>query len=592
MNTDQIRDTTQQLHKRVGEKVEAVDSSLADNPVGVLRRRFEALHGIRQPFVDEAKEMAELVVPGMYEGTTNDPFGSGSRYIFGQANFNSANQSLISKGVLLLSWTMASVMLPADGDYFSRNIEQSVAAQFEDLEKQRQQASQAMGQGGDPPDFIPISLQINQEFLRDDIIIKKQIASSNHQEELARSLFHSIISGIAVFGHLTLTSAKTYTIQNSVTVFDSAHEPVEVVVADKLPLSSLPDSVRKKLIGSINDTSVGNLQPDDQFVTIYTQQIRLSNDTLRVNTEIEGLPIDELSFEIPSDAPVLIPLPFMFLNESDPYPTGWLTYNRGDCFSYENGELAVEGMISAAAACILGLPPGSRLTTEEIRKSPGLSVVPVSDNKSVIQAIVAPIAQNLQQVAARQEKKERQLMMTFGMDFAIQRPGERVTAEEIQQMAAGLQKLFGATYKQLERSFQYRHVKRQFFLAEEAKLIRPVDKKMYTLSLTAGLQTQEAQNDVSKMDQLLARDAQLAQLEQQGTGSFNKDATLQWYAQKMKLDVSAMTMTPDERAEQMGIGQLFTVIRQLGPQAPGMIAQMLAQAGQMMGGAGSPPVSK
>lgn len=584
-----VADTRAEFKRRIVDRIERVDAETTDNPVGVLARRFEDLHSKRQAFHDEAKAMAELVIPGMYEGTAADPFDAATSHVFGQTKFETANQSLIAKGILLLSWTMANVMLPADGDYFGRNIEASIAAEYEAMDQQRQAESKAMGQAGDPPDFVPIGQQINNELLRDDIIVRKQIAASNHQEVLARCQFHSLISGISVFGHLTLGEAKAYTIQNSICVFDSMHDPVETIVVDRMPITALPDTVRKTLLGTGVDGEEISTLFDEQFVTIYTQQVRISPTELAINTEIEGLPIEELSFNLPIDAPILIPIPFMFVNEADPYPIGWLTYNRGDLFAFENLCLSIEAMVAAASVCLIGNPPGAKLTSEELRNSPGLSVVPISDSKQKLEAIVAPIHQNLQQMLGWHDKKERQIMMMFGMDFAVQRPGERVTAEEIQVLAAGLQKLFGATYKQNERGWQHRHCRRQFYLCEEAKLIRPVDRKMYTLSLTAGLQTAEAQNAIAKMDGWLARALQFANLRGAGMTKVGDHAGLDWYAQKQKLDVKGILLTPEEEAEQMGVSELLFMIRQMGPQGPQMVSQMLQQVMQQNGETGNGP---
>ncbi len=577
------------VHEELERASETEQETRKYNPVGILGRRFEHLYGLNTPFLDEAKEMAELVVPGMYEGTPLNPYGTGTS-LFGLDNFASANQSLIAKGVLLLSWSMANVVLPADGDYFKRSIEPSVGAFYDNLEEQRKQISQQEGQPTDPADFIPINTQINQEFLRDDIIIKKQIAASNHQEVLAKCFFHSLTSGISVFAHLTLTQAKYYTIQNSAVVFDSAHEAVEIIVVDRLPLTSLPEDVRKKVSGGLSKERISNLEPSRIFVTVVTQQVKLDPETMRINTEIEGMPIDELSFDIPADAPVMIALPFMFMNNSDPRPIGWLTFNRGDLNSYENTSLSIESMVAAASVCILGLPPGKRITSEELRDAMGLTVIPISDVKAKLEAVVAPISQNLQQVLGRHDKLERTVMLLFGMDFAIQRQGERVTAEEIKQLSDGLMKLFGSTMKQMERMFQQKHSRREFYLAEEDEMIRPVDKKMYVMSLTAGLQAQEAQNSVGKMDQLLARGQQLATLQQAGMTKFNPDIILRWYAQQMKLDATDKVMTPEEEAEVLGVGQLLTIIRQLGPQGPSVVAQMLQQLTEQAGeGQQTPP---
>lgn len=570
-----VADTKRLVRERIVRQADTIADKLAAEPVKRIENRFRTIQGRRQPFLDEARLMAELIVPGMYEGSAADGIDNSSSHLYGINDFTSANQSLITKGVILLSWTIASVVLPPDGNYFGRFIEASIAQQLEALEEQRKAESAALGEAGDPDDFVPIAEQINGELLTDDIIIRKHIASSNHQEAFANTMLHSLVSGLAVFGHLTLKEAKTYTINNCAVVFDSSHEAVEVIVVDQMPLVSFEESVRRRVMGQLSPDKLKEIDVHEQLVTVYTQQIRVSPTELELRTEIEGIEIPEMKLMLPVSKPAFIPLGFMFMNEADPYPVGWLTVNRGDCFEYENLSLAVSEMVNLARKSIIGLPAGSGVTPQELKETAGLSVVPTSDQKARIEAIVAPIAQNLQQCREWHSVKERHLMMTFGMDFAIQRPGERVTAEEISQLTRGLQRLFGSTYKQIERSFQQKHVRRQFQLAEDAGLVRPVEDELYTLSLTTGLQIQEAQNNIAKMDGLVARAAQLGP---HALARFGIDPLLNWYAQQEKIDITGKLLTPDEMAEQLGVGQLLEMVRAMGPQAPGMIAQLLQQA--------------
>lgn len=555
--------------------VEVAADILKDSPVGRLSQRFKDIRQHRQPFLDEASNMAELVVPGMYEGSAADGGMSSGSALFGLETFVSANQSLIAKGCLLLAWTIASVVLPVGGNYFGRSVEESVAQELEALEEMRKQQSQMLGQAGDPPDFVPIGEQINNELLTDDIIIRKHIASSNHQEVFAACMLHSIISGLSVFGHLSLEEAKTYTIQNCAVVFDSSHSAVEVIVVDRVPLVNFDESVRNRVVGAISLDKLKDIPVQEQLVTVYTQQIRTSQDRLEVFTEIEGIDIPELKVSVPANEPVFYPLPFMFLNEADPYPIGWLTFNRGDCFEYENLNLAVSAMIEACRKCVIGLPSSAGITPQELEEGPDLQVIPVSDQKARLEAIVAPIAANLQQVREWHNVKERGLQITFGMDFAVQRPGERVTAEEITSLLRGLQRLFGSTYKQIERTFQKNHINRQFSLASDKGLVREVDPTLFTMSLTTGVQEQEAQDEISKMDQVLTR---MQMFGEAGLQRANIDTVLNWYGHRFKVDMKNKLLNPEEVAEQLGIGQLLTTVRQLGPQAPGMLAQLLQKA--------------
>lgn len=572
---DKIAEQISDNREILDDKVQIVKERDQRNPVGKLERRFSDIQNYRQPWMDEAKKMAELVVPGMYEGSSSDSSNFSGKYIWGQSIFNTANQSLTGQGVMLLSWAMAEVILPANGQYFKRLIDARIAKQAEAMDLERKQ------QGLDPASFVPIHEQMNQELLADDRIVQQSIAASNHQEVLAACQFHTLISGLSVFGHLSRTEAKCYTIQNAVCVFDSMKEPVEVLVVDKIPIVDLPMSVRKR--AGLNVTGVQDLDPSDQFATVYTQQIRVSRDKLKIFTEINGVNIPELEYDLPVEAPALIPVPFMFLNNADPYPTGWLTYNRGDCNSYENLSMSVEGMVQAAASAILGVPPSAKITSEELRQRRGLSVLPVGDGaKNALSIVTAPIAQNLQQVLGLADKKERRLMISFGMDFAIQRQGERVTAEEIQKLSQGLHKLFGATFKQNERSFQHKHCRREFSLCEEAGLVRHIPPDYFTMSLTTGLNEIQAQEDVQRMDSLIQRAGQF--WGPMGLQSFSKDATLQWYANRFGVESDGVLMDSEQQAEQLGINQLIGVLKQLGPQGPAIAANLLTNMLQQQGG--------
>lgn len=566
-----VGDHTKDVRGKLVTHLDASNEVVADNPIGVIRRRYEDIRAKRDPFMREAKTMAELVIPGMYD----DEMGACG---FGSDKFLTANQSLIMRGTRMMAWSMATVILPINADNFSRTIDESVAQQLQQLDQLQELSAQGDGLSG--PNFTPISVQYNQEFLRDDNIVKRKIQSSNHQETLARCFFHTLIGGISVFAHLNEREAKTYTIQNSAVVFDSAYNPVEVIVEDWLPLVELPIEVRTKLIGSKDIT---NLPSDQQFVHVLTQQLRTPKG-YSIKTEIEGIPIRSEGFEWDSPPHVtpLIPLPFEFVNGKDPFPVGWLTLNRGDLNSFEDLSMAMESMTHAAKVIILAMTPGSRVTQEELEKAWGLFVIPSGDDPKAINMLAAPIAQNLQQMAGLLDAKKRDIQLAFGMDFAIQRPGERVTAEEIQTLREGLQKLQGSTFKQSERTFQSRHIRNQFYYLEQKGLVRKIDEDTFDLTLTAGLQATEAQNEIMKMDQVLARSAQL----EQAPGPFSKDATLRWYATKFKLDVTDKLLNPEQQAEQLGIGQLLTMVRQLGPQGPSIVANMLSNLMQQ-GSAGT-----
>lgn len=560
-----LRESTSNKIDSVKHKIKK-DRRLAD--------RFQKLQNQRIGSLDEAREMAKLVFPGMYEGSATDTDMMWQN-LWNQESLSTNNQSLISKGVLQLGWALAQVILPSDGDYFKHNATATLIQKAQEAEAQRSALNEMMGQS-DPPNFIPIHEQINQSFVADDNIGKQSIADSNHQEVLNRCAFHACISGLSVFGHLGLYEAKCYTIQNSAVVFDSSHEAVEVIVVDNIPMMDLPESVRNRILGSRSPDSYTELEPEEMFVKVYTRQIRISRDKLRVETEIEGIRIPELEFEVDKDAPALIPVPFMFVNELDPHPIGWLSFLRGDCNAFDNVCLSLEGMAMAAGLSLVANNPGMRLTSQELRSKVGLDVVNVADGKP-LSIVTAPIAANMAQMVGWQDKKERQLMLAFGMDFAIQRPGERVTKEEIQRMSHGLEKLFGATFKQMERSFQQKHVRRQFSLLEDAGLVKPIPKEFFTLTLTAGLNKLKAEEEQRKMGELVQVASAFGPL---GMQSFSKDALLQWFANRKNLEVEGVLLSDQEQAEQLGISQLLQTIRQLGPQGPQMVAQMLMQ---MMG---------
>ena len=154
------------------------------------------------------------------------------------------------------------------------------------------------------------------------------------------------------------------------------------------------------------------------------------------------------------------------------------------------------------------------------------------------------------------------------MKAAIQRDAERVTAEEIRQMAQDLEEALGNHYSIMCKEFQKAYVKITYFhLKKEKKNILPdlVRDKNVKLTVTTGLEALGRSSDLNKLITFLDVMTKIAPALQQLGGKVEKVA--QDVATSLNLNIEGMFYTEEEKQEQAQSLQQQALLEKIAPNA-------------------------
>lgn len=282
---------------------------------------------------------------------------------------------------------------------------------------------------------------------------------------------------------------KVFRLDRYVVRRDPMGNVLEIIVQETVAPSVLPDEIQKEL----KDTDKNGL---DKTVDLYTHVYR-DKDQWSIYQEVKGKVIKGTRGTYPLDKSPWIPLRFTKIDGED-YGRGYVEEYYGDLRSLEALTKAiVEG--SAAAAKVLFLVNPNGVTEQRtITESPNGAVrTGAAEDVSVLQvekyADFSIAFETIEAITTR-------LSYVFLMNTAVQRAGERVTAEEIRYMASELEDAIGGVYSVLSQEFQLPLVKRLVHQLERKKKIPSLPDGVVQPTITTGLEALGRGHDLNKLD--------------------------------------------------------------------------------------------
>jgi hypothetical protein len=162
-------------------------------------------------------------------------------------------------------------------------------------------------------------------------------------------------------------------------------------------------------------------------------------------------------------------------------------------------------------------------------------------------------------------RRRSSLSFAFLLNTAIQRQGERVTAEEIRYMAQELEDALGGVYSVLSQELQLPYVRRRLFVMSQQKAIPALPNDIKPVIIT-GLEALGRGNDWNRLLTWLSTLAQALGPEIVAQ-YMNPDEIMRRGAVALSIDTKGLIKTPDQIAAAQQQAQMAQMVQQLGPQA-------------------------
>lgn len=332
---------------------------------------------------------------------------------------------------------------------------------------------------------------------------------------------------------------KLYTLHNHVVQRDAYGNVLQIVTLDKVAFAALPEDIRNNLGGT------GTEYKPDQQVEVYTH-IYLddeSGDFLSYQ-EVEGVEIDGTDGQYPASA-----LPWIAVRwtkrDGEHYGRSHVEEYLGDLNSLENLH---EAMIkfSMIASKVVGLvnPTG---VTQVRRLTKAQTGDFVAGRKADIEFLQLEKAADFTVAKQVADGIEARLSYVFMLNSAVQRQGERVTAEEIRYVASELEDTLGGVYSILSQELQLPIVRVLLNQLQATQQIPDLPQEAVEPTVTTGAEALGRGQDMDKLRQFTSAMLEIAQLN--GDPDINMATLKIRLANAIGLDTSGLLLTEAEKAQ-------------------------------------------
>lgn len=504
---------------------------------GPAHARYEKLSTDRNTYLRRARAAAALTIPSLMP-----PEGHN-----GNTEYVTPYQSMGSRGVNTLAAKLLLALLPANTPFFRLTIDDF------SLEKLANDEEARAG--------------IEEAFNKIERAVMSDIETTSIRPSLMEALKQLIIAGNALLFLDKATSAiKVYRLDRYVVKRDGMGNVMEIITKEDIDPLTLSEEDRSAL----------ELAPKDdgtfEDVQMYTQ-VRFDGAKWTVFQEVKGLVVPNSVGTYPKTKSPWLPLRFTKVDFED-YGRGYVEEFIGDLQSLEGLTKAVVQGSAAAAKILFLVKPNGSTKIKDIEAAPNGSVR-TGDAEDVSTLQMNKFA-DFQVAKASIDAIGERLAYAFMLNKAIQRQGERVTAEEIRYMAGELDDSLGGIYSILSQELQLPLVSLKMKQMASQNRLPSLPEGIVKPAIVTGVQALGRGHDLDNLRGFVNDIVPMAQADAQILDYINFADALTRIGTSRGIDMSGLIRKEEEvqqlrqqrQAEQMG---------------PEMMKQMMSQGGQPNG---------
>lgn len=440
---------------------------------------YNRLTNDRSPYVTRAESNAKLTIPSVFPEDSSD----------GSSDFTQPWQSVGARGVNNMANRLMMASFPLE-PWMRLSVNEFAAKEMMDNLEQYDEVEKALGQ-------IERSMMTYMD-------------SNGYRPVFFEAERLLIITGNCLLqvpepvqGSKMKTTPKVYNLHNYVVQRDAYDNILQIITRDKVAFGALPEDVRK----GMPDT--GDKKPDEE-IEVYTH-VYLSDEG------DEYFSYQEVGDEIVSgtegqwtvDAVPWIPIRFNKISGEH--------YGRSYCDDWAGDLKALDQLtedflkFTRIASKVVGIVNPAGITHPK-RLTKAQTGDYVSGRKGDIEFLQLDKANDYNVVRSTIEMLESRLSFGFLLNSAVQRSGERVTAEEIRYVARELEATTGGTYAVQSQEFQLPMVKVLLSQLQAAGIIPELPDGAVEPSVATGLEAIGRGQDLQKLDDFIQIAAAIGQL--------------------------------------------------------------------------------
>ncbi len=406
--------------------IDSIEGKRPEKREGTVAARYEQLKSNRSPFEDRARDSAKVTIPSLFPDSVQGD----------QGRLKTPYQSVGARGLLHLSNKLGLSLFPPNTPFFKLEID-SLALQVEESGPE-----------------IKTAL--------DSALVKVEQAVMTMLETMsARASMHEAFKQLLVSGNVLLyinpEGIRVIHLYNYCVQRDPMGKITEIIVEEEVYPDALPDAFLQATLE--DDKTTG---PVKKTVKVYTC-VKFEDGVCTWYQEAKGKEIPNTYGMCPEGCSPWICLRFNRI-EDEEYGRSYVEQYYGDLLSLESlYQSVLEGSAAAAKILFLVNPNG---TTRPRTIANAANGAIIQGNAADVSVIQSQKSQDLGIAQQTIDRIEGRLQFAFLLNTAIQRPGERVTAEEIRFMAQELEASIGGLYSILTQELQLPLVHRLIYILQ------------------------------------------------------------------------------------------------------------------------------
>jgi hypothetical protein len=488
--------------------------------------KYSKAESYRRTFLDRARECAELTIPSLLP---KDGHSSASR-------LPTPWQGIGARGVNNLASKLLLALLPPNAPFFRLSIDDFT------LEKLTQQEG--------------MRAKVEEGLNRIERSVMNEIESNAIRVGGFEALKQLLVTGNVLVYLPNEGGVRVFRLDRYVVKRDPMGNVLEIITKESVSRSTLPEDIQTALFEQdLESKAEGEKAGSDQDnLDMYTHIYR-DGKKWQVYQEIKGKKIPGTEGSYPLDKSPWIPVRFTKIDGED-YGRGYVEEYLGDLKSLEGlSQAIVEGSAAAAKVLFMVNPNGVTDMAQLAQSDNGAFVEGVQNDVSTLQLQkFNDFRVALETVNTINER----LSFAFLLNSAVQRSGERVTAEEIRYMANELEAALGGIYSILSQEFQLPLVKRIMFQMERAKKLPTLPEGTVEPVIVTGMEALGRGNDLARLDQFIM----VAQQIPDAASRINWSDYMTRRGTALGIDMKGLVKSDEEVAQEQQQAQQMAMMQQ------------------------------
>lgn len=471
---------------------------------------YDRLKNDRQPYETRAENCAKYTIPSLFP---KDSDNESTDYTTPWQSVGARGLNNLASKLMLALFPMQTWMKLTISEYEAKNLL------------------------GDPEGLAKVDEGLSMV----ERIIMNYIETNSYRVTLFETLKQLCVAGNALLylpepeGY---TPMKLYRLSAYVVERDAYGNVLQLVTLDKIAFAALPDDIKSQV-----ESAGGEKEPQDT-IDVYTHvYLDETGENYVKYEEVEGeeVPGSEASF--PIAASPYIPVRMVRI-DGESYGRSYVEEYLGDLKSLENLQEAIVKMAMITAKVIGLVNPAGITQPRRLTKAQSGDFVP--GKREDIEFLQLEKTGDFTVAKAVSDSIEGRLSYAFMLNSAVQRTGERVTAEEIRYVASELEDTLGGVYSILSQELQLPLVRVLMTQLQATQQIPELPKEAVEPTISTGLEAIGRGQDFDKLMRyvdVLAAMSALAQDDDINMGNLKLRA-----ANAIGIDTAGLVYTPEEKA--------------------------------------------